>query len=415
MKTEDKILFNKIYPWYSGLSMDLLFFIAIDTLFLTSAVGLSSSQILLSTSIALFARLFLQPLLHFIIKKLGNTISIRLGSFLLLVSAMLYTIAQNFIIVLLANIFYELGLFFREMVNVILKNNLEFQGKSTEYAKYTNNSHLIYSIATMLISIVASLMFNISPYFPMCCCVFFTILCLILSFFIKEYDNDSPKSNEKVLLPKPKIKLNRIIVIAIISYMLFYSILTVAQVNEKLFIQEELLTEKTIETTVIIIGIIQLISRIVRVLSDLVFNKLFARFGSKLIIYYSSLLAIAVAFTTFGSFFVNLNLKIAIMSLGFFIYLFIRDHFRVVVQDYIMNKIEKVQRQSVISTMHFGYNLLSAIFSLIFSVILVDFDFALMYIILLALAIIEFVICIVLYKMINSKKKIEEKSPAINC
>ena len=27
--------FNKIFPWYNGLSSDLLFWVAIDTLFLT--------------------------------------------------------------------------------------------------------------------------------------------------------------------------------------------------------------------------------------------------------------------------------------------------------------------------------------------------------------------------------------------
>ena len=109
--------------------MDLLFFIAIDTLFLTSAVGLSSSQILLSTSIALFARLFLQPLLFLIIKKIGNTLSVRLGSLLLCISAVLYTIGQNFLIILLAKIFYELGFVFREMVNVILKKQFGISGK----------------------------------------------------------------------------------------------------------------------------------------------------------------------------------------------------------------------------------------------------------------------------------------------
>jgi hypothetical protein len=46
--------FSQIYPWYAGFTGDLLFYIAVDTLFLTvvkefsAAMGLSFSAILLS-------------------------------------------------------------------------------------------------------------------------------------------------------------------------------------------------------------------------------------------------------------------------------------------------------------------------------------------------------------------------------
>ena len=38
-------LSNKIFPWFSGLSGDLIFFIAIDTLFVTQVKDLNASQI----------------------------------------------------------------------------------------------------------------------------------------------------------------------------------------------------------------------------------------------------------------------------------------------------------------------------------------------------------------------------------
>ena len=45
--------FNKIFPWYSGLSGDLLFWVAIDTLFLTVVKKLNASQIVSLTTIGL--------------------------------------------------------------------------------------------------------------------------------------------------------------------------------------------------------------------------------------------------------------------------------------------------------------------------------------------------------------------------
>lgn len=45
--------FNKIYPWYAGLSGDLLFWIAIDTLFLTVVKKFTAAQIVSLTSISM--------------------------------------------------------------------------------------------------------------------------------------------------------------------------------------------------------------------------------------------------------------------------------------------------------------------------------------------------------------------------
>ena len=45
--------FNKIYPWFARLSADLLFWVAIDTLFLTVVKGLNTSQIVSLTTISL--------------------------------------------------------------------------------------------------------------------------------------------------------------------------------------------------------------------------------------------------------------------------------------------------------------------------------------------------------------------------
>ncbi|CDB32744.1 unknown [Clostridium sp. CAG:575] len=45
--------FNKIFPWYDGLSGDLLFWIAIDTLFLTVVKKFTAAQIVSLTSISM--------------------------------------------------------------------------------------------------------------------------------------------------------------------------------------------------------------------------------------------------------------------------------------------------------------------------------------------------------------------------
>ena len=64
--------FNKIYPWFAGLSSDLLFWVAIDTLFLTVVKNCTASQIVSLTSISMIINILLQvplELYNSLIKK----------------------------------------------------------------------------------------------------------------------------------------------------------------------------------------------------------------------------------------------------------------------------------------------------------------------------------------------------------
>ena len=54
---------------------------------------------------------------------------------------------------------------FKNMANAILKNNLELQQKSEDYIKIQTKSNTIYAVVTMIISFVASILFNFNNYF----------------------------------------------------------------------------------------------------------------------------------------------------------------------------------------------------------------------------------------------------------
>lgn len=61
--------FNKIFPWYGGLSADLLFWVAIDTLFLTAVKNFNAAQIVSLTTVSLVTCIALQIPILKIIKK----------------------------------------------------------------------------------------------------------------------------------------------------------------------------------------------------------------------------------------------------------------------------------------------------------------------------------------------------------
>ena len=182
--------FNKIYPWYAGLSGDLLFWIAIDTLFLTVVKKFTAAQIVSLTSISMIINILLQvPLLN-IIHKIGNTKSVKLGSFLLLLSSILLTFGKNYIVIVIGKIIYEIAMTFQNMINAILKNNLKLQNEENKYIKYRTKANTIYAAVTMIISCIASIMFNINNYLPMLGCITFCVICFILSWNIIDYSKE---------------------------------------------------------------------------------------------------------------------------------------------------------------------------------------------------------------------------------
>jgi hypothetical protein len=91
--------FVKVFPWYSGFTGDLLFYIAIDTLFLTIVKNFSPAEIVSIASVSQLVCIALQFPILFIIRKIGNTASIRTGALFLLLSAIFITFGKNYYLV----------------------------------------------------------------------------------------------------------------------------------------------------------------------------------------------------------------------------------------------------------------------------------------------------------------------------
>ena len=433
MKQDGMKKFNKIFPLYAGLSSDLLFWVAIDTLFLTIVKKFSAAQIVSLTTVSLIACILFQVPLLKIIKKIGNTKSVRLGSLSLLISSILLTFGQNEELKLkllesqkildenetlkemlniktsyqhfkiaLGKIIYEIAFTLQNMANAILKNNLELQNKNNEYIKIKTKSNTIYATVTMIISFIASLMFNFNNYLPMLCSIVFCLICFILSFYIIDFSSyDKIKIEEIKPKTSKKIRYNRLIILLIISYGLFYPIVNSGQTNGKLFIQQELLLNFNVEKTALIIGFILSISRIVRVISNIAFNKIHNKYKEKVGVILPILLCASTIFMILGYFIRNsIILKFSIMSFGYIIILFIRDPFKVYIQDLALRNVGKEGQQSLLTTMELSRKIVRAIMSLGFTMILVNNPMIIVVTILFVLSIIEIIISIRLYKSV---------------
>lgn len=393
--------FYKIFPWFAGLSSDLLFWVAIDTLFLTVVKNFSASQIVSLTTVSLMCCIALQMPILKIIKKIGNTKSVRLGSFIVLMSSLLITFGSNYIIIVLGRALVEIGWTFQNMANVILKNNLEMEQREEEYVKIKTKGTTIYAIVTMIISFIASLMFNLNNYLPMIGCILFCLICFLLSYNIEDFSNYDKAKEEKQYKTKGKIKYSKIVVVLLISYGVFFAVVNSGQSNGKLFIQQELLLNFNVEDTALIIGIILSFSRIIRVISNMAFNKVYNRYKDKIGVILSVFLCTSTIFMVIGFFIKNfIILKFSIMGIGYIIILLVRDPFKVYMQDLALKNSEKENQKTLLTTMELSRKIVRTIISLSFTLILIDNPLIVVISMLCLLGIIEILVSIKLYKLV---------------
>jgi len=399
--------FVNVFPWYSGLTADLLFYIAIDTLFLTVVKNFSAAQILSLSSISQLACIALQFPILFVIKWIGNTASARVGAVSMLISAVLITVGNSYYVVLLGRLFHDVSIVFKTASAVALENNLDLLDRRNDFVRVRAAASSVYAVITMLISFVASYMFNLNPYLPMIGCILACTIGVILSFFMKDCSSYNKITHKKGKKEKVKIHYSKLIVMAIVVYALFYPIVANGQSDGKLFIQQQVLLEFDIDHTSLIIGAIICVSRILRVFSNVIFAKLYYKYQGKLGTALPVALSIAIALMLFGSFIPQVLVKIVVMGVGYTIILFARDPFKIYMQDVIFENTPKEQHQTLITMMEFGVKLTTAAMGLAFSAILISRPMVIVMALMLGISTIDIVLSMKLYRMVLVKKQLQ--------
>ena len=382
-----------------------MFYIAIDSLFLTFVKGLSPAEIAFLPTIATLVCIFIQVPLLKMVEKLGNTKSTRLGMFLLLVSAIFITFGRSYETILLGRVIYEIAWVFKNMEAIILKNNLIVEGTEKDFIKERNKATTLYSIFTAIIAFIAGSLFNYNNYLPMYLCITICICCFIISFLIKDVS-----INDKLEKTKSRTKnsgFTKEILIMFVLYGISYALITNGQLNGKVFIQNELFKHFTENSTVIYLSLIVAISRIMRILSNIAFGKVYYKLRDKVGVLLITLLGLSFVFLCIG-FYINtaLTLKFAIMSIGFFIILAVRDPIKLYFQDLVLKRTEVNKQQAALTWLHFSRKLGNCALGLIISTVLLKIEMIYVMLGMAVIGVIEILLIIKFFSIL----KIEEKS-----
>lgn len=135
--------------------------------------------------------------------------------------------------VVLGRVFHDVAGIFRSASVVALENCLDDADNRQEFVKIRIQGSTIYAIITMLISFVASLMFNYNHYLPMIGCITICLIGFVLSFFVVDYTRYNKLNYKKK--EKVKIRYSTFVVLAIIVFGLFYPVVTSGQCTYRIF------------------------------------------------------------------------------------------------------------------------------------------------------------------------------------
>ena len=376
-----------IYPIFASFTGDMIFFVPIDTLFLTLVKGLNASQITAMTMVALIICIISQKAILATVKKIGNVNSLRLGTILMLIAALVLTFGKSFVLMLLYRSINEIAFMFLNMDEIILKSNLNAVNRKDDYYKIRNKSKIMYSIITLLTALVAGKLFNINQYLPMYLSIIVYILLVGLAFMYYE-----AKANETKVIKenKKKIKITSVIFLVILSNAVFYSIIKMGQNNSKLFMQYDFQKFLSIEMVTYYITTIVFISRIARLVGNIVFGKVYSKIKDKMSIVLTICLSMAFLLLIIGHYInVEFIYKVIIMSLGFFLILATRDSFQIYIEDVALSISNKDEQQKVVIDIEVYRRLGTLILSAIFTLILMKYELIVIEFILLALSIEE--------------------------
>lgn len=209
------------------------------------------------------------------------------------------------------------------MDTVILRKNLTFLKEEDKFLEIQNKYSLIYAVVTVFTAFASGFLFNINPYLPMIGCLTFCIINIFLVNFL--YEVKTP--NKVIKKDKRKVKITHLVFLLLLLFAIGYSIIDLGQNNSKLFIQYKLDDFLSLENVSIILTIVISASRIVRVLANYFFLTIYEKYKSKILSIIGYSLLISFILILIGNFIPFKIFGIILMSIGFCLFLAIRDPF----------------------------------------------------------------------------------------
>lgn len=189
----------RLYSIYRAISLDLIFYYAIEFLFLTQIKGFTASQVVLSTSFYAIFMIIMQIPASIIVDKFGTRKCTTMANVFNAIFIILIMCSSNIYILLLAQFMSSICFSLKDIADeTMLKYSIPYSKKHGDiFSKLEGRGFKNYFLISSLSSIFSGFLFVVNPYIPMCLALLFVILSIILSLGFKDIEEIENKYIEK--------------------------------------------------------------------------------------------------------------------------------------------------------------------------------------------------------------------------
>ncbi len=187
----------KLYPRYLMLGFDLLFYYGIRVMFLTEVKGITSPQILLSSTIYAFSMIIMQVPATLLTSKLGYKNTAITGNILNIIWALILITFKSFAGLALSQVISGTAFALKYVSESNLLSSSIPQAPTYQrneiFSRLDKKGFSRYCIFSAISTIISGFLYNINPYIP----IFLSLICIIASTAISFNFNDIREDESK--------------------------------------------------------------------------------------------------------------------------------------------------------------------------------------------------------------------------
>lgn len=189
----------KIYSMYRAISMDLIFFYAIDFLFLTQVKNISASDVVLKTSFYALFMVILQIPANILIDKMGTRRCTILANIFNTIYLLMIIFAIDLKTLIIAEFFSALCFSIKDISDTTLLNMSipETDKKGEIFSKIEGRGNKNYYYINAITSVLAGFLYTVNPYIPVVGATIIAAIATVLSAGFQEIENPNQIAEKK--------------------------------------------------------------------------------------------------------------------------------------------------------------------------------------------------------------------------
>lgn len=186
----------KIYSLYRMLSLDIIFYYAIEFLFLTQVKNISAADVVLKSSFYALFMIILQIPATIVVERLGTRRCTILGNIFNVIYLNLIIFSTNFEMLVFAGFISAICFSLKDISDTtLLTQSIPACSKKGEiFSKLEGRGSKNYYYINAVTSVLAGFLYVINPFIPVIFALLVTILATIMSFGFQEIENEDNKS-----------------------------------------------------------------------------------------------------------------------------------------------------------------------------------------------------------------------------